>query len=148
MGFPRQEYCSGLPLPPPGDLPNPGIKLTSLMSPALAGGFFTTSAACEVPSRRLKKIKCSSFLYLEDLFLLLILIIEVILASSSAFQGISFGSGSRRLKKIRWSTFLHLEGLLLRMFILTAPVIFGPFFNLSLYFFWFLKCDRRLRWGL
>ena len=74
--------------------------------------------------------------------------VEVILASSSAFQYISFGSGSRRLKKIRWSTFLHLEGLLLRMFILTAPVIFGPFFNLSLYFFWFLKCDRRLRWGL
>jgi len=118
------------------------------MSPALAGGFFTTSAACKAPGRRLKKIKCSSFLYLEDLFLLLILIIEVILASSSAFQYISFGSGSRRLKKIRWSTFLHLEGLLLRMFILTAPVIFGPFFNLSLYFFWFLKCDRRLRWGL
>ena len=32
------------PCPPPGDLPNPGIKLMSLMSPALAGGFFTTSA--------------------------------------------------------------------------------------------------------
>ena len=38
MGFSRQEYCSGLPCPPPGDLPDPGIKLTSLMSPALAGG--------------------------------------------------------------------------------------------------------------
>ena len=44
MGFSRQEYCSGLPCPPPGDLPNPGIEPASLMSPALAGGFFTTSA--------------------------------------------------------------------------------------------------------
>ena len=44
MGFSRQEYLSGLPCPPPGDLPDPGIKLVSLMSPALAGGFFITSA--------------------------------------------------------------------------------------------------------
>ena len=29
MGFSRQEHCHGLPCPPPGDLPNPGIKLTS-----------------------------------------------------------------------------------------------------------------------
>ena len=43
MGFSRQEYRSGLSCPPPGDLPNPGIELTSLTSPALAGGFFTTS---------------------------------------------------------------------------------------------------------
>ena len=42
MGFSKQEYWSGLPCPPPGDLPNPGIELTSLMSPALAGWFFTT----------------------------------------------------------------------------------------------------------
>ena len=39
MGFPRQEYWSGLLLPSPGDLPDPGIKSTSL---ALAGRFFTT----------------------------------------------------------------------------------------------------------
>ena len=37
MGFSRQEYCSGLACPPPGDLPNPGIAFASLMSPALAG---------------------------------------------------------------------------------------------------------------
>ena len=40
--FPRQEYWSGLPFPPPGDLPNPRIKPASLASPALADGFFTT----------------------------------------------------------------------------------------------------------
>ena len=43
MGFSRQEYWSGLLCPPPGDLPNPGIEPPSLLSPALAGGFFTTS---------------------------------------------------------------------------------------------------------
>ena len=42
-GFSKQEYWSGLPGPPPGDLLHPGIKL-HLMSPALAGGAFTTSA--------------------------------------------------------------------------------------------------------
>ena len=41
MGFSRQEYWNELPCPPPGDLPNPGIKPESLKSPALAGGFFT-----------------------------------------------------------------------------------------------------------
>ena len=44
MGFSRQEYWSGLPFPLPGDRPRPGIEPVSLMSPALAGGFFTTSA--------------------------------------------------------------------------------------------------------
>ena len=48
MGFSRQEYWSGLPRPPPGDLPDPGIKPASLMSPILAGGLFTTSATWEI----------------------------------------------------------------------------------------------------
>jgi len=47
VGFSRQEYWSGLPFPPPGDLPNPGIEPISPVSPALAGGFFTTSATWE-----------------------------------------------------------------------------------------------------
>ena len=49
MELSRQEYCNGLPSPPPGDLPDPGIEPTSPVSPALAGGFFTTSANWEVP---------------------------------------------------------------------------------------------------
>ena len=40
--FSRQEYWSGLRFPTLGDLPNPGIKPVSLVSPALAGGYFTT----------------------------------------------------------------------------------------------------------
>ena len=46
-GFSRQEYWSGLPCPPPEDLSDPGIEPASLMSPALAGGFFTTGATWE-----------------------------------------------------------------------------------------------------
>ena len=46
-GFSRQEYWSRLPSPSPGDLPNPGVKPTSLTSPALAGGFFNPSAIWE-----------------------------------------------------------------------------------------------------
>jgi len=44
MGFSRQEYWNGLPCPPPGYVPDPGIEPASLMSPALAVRFFTTSA--------------------------------------------------------------------------------------------------------
>ena len=46
-GFSRQDYWSGLPCPPPGNRSDPGIKPVSLMTPALAGGFFTTSATWE-----------------------------------------------------------------------------------------------------
>ena len=47
MGFSRQEYWKGLPLPPAGDLSDPGIKPVSLTSPALASKFFTTNATWE-----------------------------------------------------------------------------------------------------
>ena len=47
MGFSRQEYWNGLPFPPPGDPPHPGIELAYLPSPALAGRFFTTSVSQE-----------------------------------------------------------------------------------------------------
>ena len=47
MRFSRQEYWSGFPYPSPGALPNPKIKPASFASPALAGGFFTTSSTLE-----------------------------------------------------------------------------------------------------
>ena len=49
MGFTRQEYWGGLPFPTPEDLPNLRIKPPSLISPALAGRFFTTNATWEAP---------------------------------------------------------------------------------------------------
>ena len=47
MEFFRQEYWGGLLGAPPGDLPDPGVEPVSFTSPALAGGFFTTSATQE-----------------------------------------------------------------------------------------------------
>ena len=54
MGFLRQEYWSGLPFLSPRDLPDPGIKPTSLASPALAGRFFTT----ELPGKPRSATTC------------------------------------------------------------------------------------------
>ena len=47
MGFSRQKYCSELPCPPPGDIPDPGIEPASLTSPALPGGLHIAS---QIPS--------------------------------------------------------------------------------------------------
>ena len=52
MGFPRQEYWSGLPFPSPGDLPSPGIEPAS---PALTGGFSTNSTTWEAPIKYISK---------------------------------------------------------------------------------------------
>ena len=57
MGFSRQEYWSGVSCLPPGYLPNLGIKPVSLTSPALADGFFTTSATWEAPNKRKEVLK-------------------------------------------------------------------------------------------
>ena len=59
-GFPRQDYWSGLLLPIPGYLPNNGLKHASLASPALAGGFFTTTAIWK-PLNNIREIKVLTF---------------------------------------------------------------------------------------
>ena len=51
MGLSKQEYLRGLPCLPTGDLPNLGIKPKFLMSPSLAGRFFTTNVTWESPNR-------------------------------------------------------------------------------------------------
>ena len=55
MGFSREEYWSGLSLAPPGDLSDPGMGAVSLASPALAGGFFTASAAIAILNTKVIK---------------------------------------------------------------------------------------------
>ena len=57
MGFSRQEYLNGLPCHPSGGLPNPGTKPSSLTSPALAGGLFTTSIKCQVSGIYLEQVE-------------------------------------------------------------------------------------------
>ena len=53
MEFSRQQYWCDVPFPTPGDLPDPGMKSTSPVSPALAGVFFTTIISWEAPLQRL-----------------------------------------------------------------------------------------------
>ena len=60
IGFSRQEYWSGLPFPPPRNLPHPGTEPTSPSSPALAGGFFTTWATWEVQTTVYSQTKIDS----------------------------------------------------------------------------------------
>ena len=60
-GFPRQEYCSGLPFPTLGDLPTPYIETASLMSPALAGKFLTTGTTWKAAF-----IVCVKFLFIDS----------------------------------------------------------------------------------
>ena len=57
MEFSQQEYWSGLPFPPAGDLPNPGMEPASPVSPALAGGFFTA----EPPGKAIDAGKATSW---------------------------------------------------------------------------------------
>ena len=59
-GILQARYWSGLPFPPAGDLPHAGIKAVSLMTPALTGGFFTTSTTWEV--------LITSFMWLFELY--------------------------------------------------------------------------------
>ena len=62
MGFPMQEYWSGLPFPSPGDLPNLGTEPTS---PALAGGFFTTESS-QRPTLKIQIQKLSNEMWSES----------------------------------------------------------------------------------
>ena len=55
-GIFQARILEWVPCAPPGDLPEPGIKPTSLASPTLAGGFFTTSATWEAPYRDIMKV--------------------------------------------------------------------------------------------
>ena len=72
MGFSRQEYWSGLPWPLPGDLPDPGIEPPSLISPALAGGFFTTGTTWEAQTSHV-----NSFIVLKVRSPSLVLVAEI-----------------------------------------------------------------------
>ena len=64
VGFPRQEYWSGLPFPSPRDLPDPGIEPRSPVAPTLAGGFFTTEPLekqCRYTSNENLRVRMNHF---------------------------------------------------------------------------------------
>ena len=68
MGFSRQEYWSGMPFSSPGDLPDPRIESVSLMSPALAGVFFTTSRSLYTDRYLNLAIICPNFHTQDNFF--------------------------------------------------------------------------------
>ena len=124
MGFSRQEYWSGLPCLPLGDLPNPEVDLSSLMFPALAGRFFTTSATWEANLLSvLYKIKIPRALCLHILGILFKLASWVfLLAEMEAIT--SFSEGMKTI--IKWLCHLFLSRLTNSNYILTF--LHGPFF--------------------
>ena len=109
-GILQQEYQSGLPFPSPGDLPYPGIKPTALMSPALAGEFFASSApweakclhwgrkaVCSLSDRRKEWKNTKPFYYL-------------LLAYDLLFVPVSPGTlGQSQLKSVLRATYARLH---------------------------------------
>ena len=68
LGFSRQEYWSGLPFPPPGDLPNPEIEPASLVFSVLEGRFFTTEPHGKPNSNMEFDIKVMNAIYYLIIF--------------------------------------------------------------------------------
>ena len=81
MGFPRQEHCSGLPFPSPGDLPKSGIELVSL---TLAGRFFSTE-----PPRKPREDICIANKNMK-LFSTILIIIQGFPTSLQTFSSVQF----------------------------------------------------------
>ena len=82
LGFSRQEYWSGLPFPPSGDFPDPGISPGSLKSPVLVGRFFTTSVTWAVPKYEVNGSESILFSFLPLFFFFLIFTYLVVLGLS------------------------------------------------------------------
>ena len=99
MRFPRQEYWSGLPCPPPGDLPNPGIQPTSLRSPALAGRFFTTYTTWESHTWLYTYIYTYIYIYITSAVLKKLVQISLIISGQSTILKVP-PMGSHYLLKI------------------------------------------------
>ena len=92
-GFSRQEYWSGLPFPPPGNLPDPGMELESLTSPALAGRLYTMNLTWEAVTVPHIGIQILTFIFPS----LLVLSVTSSFLMRSLF-GPGVGVGTRRQK--------------------------------------------------
>ena len=134
MGFSRQEYWIGWPFSSPVDLPNPGIEPASLVSPALAGRFFTTGTTWEAPHMYLlspfnqnfqsaHKITCCFFFSFNILMYSLCpehsLIILCLFPSYLIFKDLSFKSNAE--------FWLHIHILLLNFWHNQTPQIYLAF---------------------
>ena len=86
MGFSRQEYWSGLLWPPPGGLPDPEVRPASLLSPALPGRSFTTSATWEVPFLLVSNVLFPQPFFFKIICLRILICAIVFFHTFSSFQ--------------------------------------------------------------
>ena len=98
MGSSRQEYWSGLPWPPSGDLPDPRINPLSLMSSALVGMFFITNATWEAPTKHADKhcLWNTLFIYLFPLESIPLLLVTVLIFCGHIAPAALFIQGAGR----------------------------------------------------
>ena len=108
MGFSRQEYWSGLPFPPSGDLSDPGIEPVSPVSPAFAGGFFTT----ELPGKPLLIVILCLFFYWLSVFFFLNYRHSFLYVLPVSSYTAPFTSGSKEEPKKRGSQRVFLSRIL------------------------------------
>jgi len=103
MRFSIQEYWNGLPCPPSGHLPRLGIKPVSLTPPALAGGFFTTSATWEAPLPPYIVSKRRSKVSLQELVILMIhLLLKAKVFQSKATYTLKISFYAVLAKTVTW----------------------------------------------
>ena len=120
MGFSWPEYWSGLPFPPPGDFPDPGIKPASLASPALAGGFFLLEPPGRPPGQKQiwpsfihREMQIKSTVRYHLISTRMIMIMIIVYAATAAkslgfsrqehWSGLPFPSPSHESEKWKWS---------------------------------------------
>ena len=122
MGFSRWEYWSGLPFPS-GDLPDSGIETVSLNSPALAGGFFTTSITWEAPT--LFKLNFY-FIYLFIYFRLLRILVAASRLSLVAGNGGYSVVVMCESFSLQWLLLLQSRGSRVRASVVVERGVSGP----------------------
>ena len=109
MGFSRQEYWSGLPCPPPGDLPDPGVKPMSPVSPALQADSLPLSHQGSPCVYRF--IYIHIFLHVNIYFILLIIFIYTHTHTHMHFPGGHMVTQSLIHTYIYMCTYIHIYGL-------------------------------------
>ena len=108
MEFSRQEYWSGLPFPPPRNLPEPGMKLSSLASPALTGKFFTTGPPGK-PCANVIETNSFSFFFFTHIYISKIILFHYGLSQDIQYSSLCYTLGPCCLSVLNCNTFLHLR---------------------------------------
>ena len=107
MGFSRQEYWSGLPFPPPRNLPDPGIKPLSFASPALAGKFFTTEPPGKPCVNVIETNSFSFVFFFTHMYISKIILFHYGLSQDIQYSSLCYTLGPCCLSILNATLFLH-----------------------------------------